>query len=311
MNQIAWLEKNIAEVERLLAADREKAQRYPPGSIAHKLILKSGENRLLDLQNQLRIEKEDRDVEVIDLRLIGGQMDRGTIPLDVVSKLAREISEFIHSIAYRMQKGKDPRGTIPYKLQKTLDLRLAGVETGSTRLLITSKTNPNLFGQSLAEDSINAVFSVVNSKTDKDITDAVAAAGLRASRSISEMCNVLFKHKIQVEMKWDSPVGNDIVFKGNMSDLQNLSKSLNNLVKIPIETLNVDGTLSMASINGHFQVITDSNIYKGRYPDNILYKIKHLYLGSKVTAKIEKETIENKTTGHVKEVFRLVDIKKY
>lgn len=307
MNQIAWLEKNIAEVEQLLVADREAVQNNPE-SFSAKLSLKSTENRLADLQKQLQLEKDKREKEVIDFRLTGSQVDRGTIPLDVLSKLAQTISESIHSIAYRMQKGKDPHSAIPRKLQKILDLRLAGLEFGSTRLLITGETRPNLYGQSLAEDSIDAVFKVMNSKTEDEMAEAVANAGLRASRSISRMCNVLLKYNAQVEMTWGAPSGEDRVFKGSSSDLQQLSLSLDDLADIPTETLNVEGTLAMSSIRGQFEIVTETAKYKGKYPDNLLAKVKSVPLGSRVQAQIEKETIENKTTGYAKEVFRLVDI---
>jgi len=309
MNQIAWLEKNIAEVEQLLAADREAAQKNPE-SFSAKLSLQSTENRLVDLQKQLQLEKDKREKEVIDFRLSGNQLDRGTIPLDVLSKLAQTISESLHSVAYRLQKGRDPNSSIPKKLRRTLDIRLAGLEFGSTRLLITSETRPNLFGQSLAEDAIDAVFNVINSKTEEEMGDAVAAAGLRASRSISRMCNVLLKYNAQVEMSWGAPAGEDRVFKGSSNNLQQLSQSLDDLVEVPTEVLHVVGTLAMSSIRGQFEIVTETIKYKGKYPDSLLAQVKRVPLGSKVQAEIEKETIENKTTGYVKEVFRLVDITK-
>lgn len=48
--QLSWLAKNIQEVERLLAADRETL-RNNPESFSAKLSLQSTENRLQELRN--------------------------------------------------------------------------------------------------------------------------------------------------------------------------------------------------------------------------------------------------------------------
>jgi hypothetical protein len=56
MNQIAWLEKNIAEVEQLLVADQDVAQKNPD-SFSARLSLQSTKDRLADLQKQLQLEK--------------------------------------------------------------------------------------------------------------------------------------------------------------------------------------------------------------------------------------------------------------
>lgn len=60
MNVIARLEKNIGEVELMLAEDRAwlKAE---PDSIAAQTQLAGTQNHLADLRHQLQIEKEKRD----------------------------------------------------------------------------------------------------------------------------------------------------------------------------------------------------------------------------------------------------------
>ena len=307
MNQIAWLKNNIAEVEQLLAADQE-AVRANPGSFSAGLSLKSTQDRLADLRKQLQLETDKREKEVVNFRVMGEEMSRGTIPLDILSKLAQTISESVYSTAYRLLKGRDPHSAIPKKILKTIDLRLAGLEFGSTRLLITSETRANLYGQSLAEDALDAVFSVVSAKTDEEMTDAVAIAGLRASKSISRMCNVLLKHNAQVEMRWNTPAGVDRLFEGTSNRLQKLSLSLAEHTDAPIETIEVTGTMAMAHIRGNFEIESGDKRYRGKYPESLFAKVQSVPIGTKVLATIEKETIENRTTGYLKEVYTLVNI---
>ncbi|MDD2466175.1 MAG: hypothetical protein PHI97_19415 [Desulfobulbus sp.] len=52
--QSSWRERNIQEVERLLAADRETVFKNPE-SFSAKLSLQSTENRLLELRNSSQI----------------------------------------------------------------------------------------------------------------------------------------------------------------------------------------------------------------------------------------------------------------
>ena len=62
MNQIAWLEKNIAEMERFLAQDQD-ALALEPDDVCGKLALVGTENHLADLRHQLDLAQKERKKE--------------------------------------------------------------------------------------------------------------------------------------------------------------------------------------------------------------------------------------------------------
>lgn len=309
MNQITWLESSIAAVELMVSEDREKLSQNPD-SFSARLVLASTEGRLADLQRQLRLEKEKRGREVVDFKLINLQGVSGTIPLNMLAKVAKELSDAVHAAAYYIKYGKDLISKVPERLERELDLRLAGLEFGSTRLIISSETSPNLFGQSTAEDAFSAIFDVVQSDGDDEITAAVAASGMKASRSIARLCDVILKEKAAVEMRWDTPSGQDRVFKGAKDRLNILSATLMDLTVIPPKELNVTGTLDLVGVKGQFEIRSCGKKYPGRYPETLFEKVRGIPIGSTVDAVINKEIIENKATGYTKESFSLIDICK-
>lgn len=307
MNQIAWLENNIGEVERLLPSHRAWLDQAPD-SFSARLICEGTEARLAELQHQLRQEKERRDREVVDLRLTGLSGMSGTISLDLLSKIAKELSKAVHAAAYYSKFGRELLSRVPGKLEQELDLRLAGLEYGSTRLVISSKTLPNLFGYSTTEGALGAIFDIVQADGDQEITNAVALAGVKSSQAVARLCEAIAGEKAAVKMRWDTPSGGDRVFEGGTDRLINLSSALMDLAVIPPENLNVTGTLDLVGVKGQFEVRVGEKTYKGRYQEALFKKVRRIPIGSTVDAKIKKETIENKATGYSKEVFSLVEI---
>ncbi|MEH6652008.1 MAG: hypothetical protein V7707_18455 [Motiliproteus sp.] len=73
------LESKLAAAENLIS---EKAELLSQGSnFSLELSINSLKAHVEDLSFQLKTAKEQREKEVVELRLIGNEVDNGTVPL--------------------------------------------------------------------------------------------------------------------------------------------------------------------------------------------------------------------------------------
>ncbi|WP_310601464.1 hypothetical protein [Desulfobulbus sp.] len=308
MNQIAWLEKNIMDVERLLSSHKAWMDQAP-SSFSARLVHAGTESRLAELRQQLYLEKEKRGKEIVELHLEGLQSLPGTIPLRLLSQIAKDFSDAAHAAAYRLRRGKELISRLPNSIVRTLDLRLAGIACGSTKLFISTELRANLYGQSLAENTIESIFEILTAKDGEEMAKAASEAGLKATRSVAKMCATLAKEKVSLGMTWNDPAGNDHIFNGTTEKLDKMSIVLMELASIPPEEIEVEGTLSLIGVKGRFEIEkTGGKTIRGRYPDFLFDKVRDIPIGSLVRSTIRKECIENKTTGYMKDMFFLQDI---
>jgi hypothetical protein len=310
MNTVAYLEKSITQVQNLLAEGKERLSQAP-GSRAMELGLVSLQRRLQKLQHELYQEKSAREIEVIELRLQGSLAKFGSIPLKVLSDLSRFLCDSLQAASYKHWKGEESLRKFPGQLIDLLDLRLAGLAPGSTRLLISGSTNPDLFGQSLLEKTLVATFDLVNSEDPESFTEAVGGLGSRSARHFRQFLKTLHKNHLQMELSWQKPTSELMVWPGSEERINQLWLSLSQTDFIPPERIFLSGEVITLSSKGKgkLEIRTD----EGRnficaISTEAMKEVQRLNLSQRVWCEVEKETIINETTGFEKSFFSLIEI---
>jgi len=308
MNTIAILREHIAETTAI--ADRYKSVlSEEPANIAYELSLTTIEKHIDDLQIQLKREKEIRDKEVVELRLKGKVAQYGSIPLSVLAGIAKNISEAITASSYYIKKGSNPKGRIPKEITDTLDLRLSGMAPGSTKLFLTGRISPDLYGNSLIEDSLENTFNLLNSESSEQLTESVSKVGVRSAKNINNLLKEINSSGLEAEISWASQFDRLFVWNGNKD---NILKVINSLEKIKIlesESIEYLGKLVTISLKARFEIEDETGvIYKGEFPTELLEDIKKLHIGDKVSGIIEKNTIINQVTDRKKNTYSLQTI---
>jgi len=308
MNQIAWLESSIFKGEELLA-DKQRMAQDRPNSFSASLTLKSMENHLSDLRQQLHLEKEKRNKEVVEFRFSGQLVDHGTMPLHLVAKIADKLSSASHRAAYWHKKGKEAGAKIPEYIIHAMNLRLAGLAAGSTKLIISSSCNPDLFGRSIAEDVLKKQFAVLRSENGQELTDAVSEIGIKATRSLADFVKILVNENVQLDATWQTPTNDVVSWIATSERLISLSESLASIASdVPI-VIEVAGILSSASIKGKFELDGQDGVsYAGRFSDDLLPIVRKSRIGDQVHASIEVKTTYNQTTGYEKKRYSLLHL---
>ena len=169
MNEIKKIEAQIIEIAKMLE-QAEALLLAEPNNFSYQINIDTIKSQISELEKQLQHEKAKRDKEVIEIRLIGKSAN-GTLPLEVLAKLADGFSGTILNASLFIQFGKKKNKEKIKEVHDIVDLRLAGIATGSTRLFITAKNAPDLFGRSLSEESLNHSFNLLQSQSPEELTD--------------------------------------------------------------------------------------------------------------------------------------------
>lgn len=277
-----------------------------------KLKLKSLEYHLEELQTQLRHEKLLRDREVVEFRLKGTLAESGRIPLDVLANIAQHLSGSIHSLAYRLKRGFDPKSSIPKEVLRTLNLQLAGMGYGSTKLYLSATLNPNLFGYSLIEDSLEKTFGIFKAQTPQELTDSVSEIGPRSASNLNRLLKTLSRNDLEAEVSWVDPQDKKHEWNGSSEQILQISNTLDTVISTHKESINVFGEVMMLHKKGRFEIRTADNdiTYRGHFPIDIVEKITKIRVGQFASAHIEIETTTNKTTGYEKTSYTLMSLEK-
>lgn len=280
-----------------------------PGDLAGQLTLQSLSSHLDDLRQQLAEEKTLREKEIIELRLKGAVTKDGTIPLTLLSHLARNLADGLLATSQLIKSGREVKGRIPVDLIKTLDLRLAGIGHGSTRLFITGNNAPNLFGYSLLEESLQHTFTLLNASSAEELTQTASQIGRRGLHRINGLLKTLVSADLEANIEWASPSGEPYRWEGNQARILTLTSSLDSLTVAAPETIEVRGVLVMLSLRGQFEIKSEEGQpFRGKMPLELLEQARKVHIGDDVVAELERKLITNETTGFEKAYYTLVSI---
>ena len=307
MNEIQKIQSQIDAVAEMLV-QYENLLAKEPNDFSHQLSIDSLKAQISGLEKQMMYEKAKRDKEVIEIRLKGRTAD-GTIPLEVLAKLADGLSGTVLNASYFIQFGQKVKKIKVKAVHDIVNLRLAGISTGSTRLFVTANTAPDLFGRSLAEESLKHSFNLLQSESADELTESASKIGKESVRKLYKFITTISNAEMEVDLKWNSPTNENYNWDGNKQTLLRVAQSLTNIQMSDPETIDFSGELIAISLRGTFEIkLDDKRTIRGEFPNNLLEDIKTLTIGSNYAGKMEKQTIVNMATESEKVYYTLISI---
>ncbi len=309
MSIITNLEKQIESADAAIQAI-EKDLKGGKEDFSLSLTLDSLKQHRDELHSQLRDEKTIRNFEIIELRLRGKSVNNGSIPLGIVGDLSHAWGNAIIAGANQMKLGLKAKRKVPKEIVDTLDLRLAGISSGSSRLFITGKSSPDLFGNSLLQSTLQEAFELLSSDSGEKLTETVGRLGKRTADSIDQFLKTITSHDLEVDISWNSPSDKSYMWEGKTDKILQLSSSLESLVEGEPEEINFNGELITISMKGTFEISDDAGIaYRGTFPSELLKEMKEFHIGQRCKGVLAKRTMINRITGYEKPFFEIKTIR--
>lgn len=309
MTTIESLKQQISEADDQLAGYRKKLD--GPESFAYELSIRSIEYRLSQLQTELQSAYVKRESELLQIRLKGKRVDFGQIPLGMLAALSGKLSDAIHASSAYLKRGVSIKGRkFPDYVVKPLDLRLVGIEQGSTRLLISGKHSPDLFGQSMLASSLESIFELIGSGDESELASAVDTIGIKGTEYVRDFLKTLTAEEIAIEMKWNSPSARPITWSANRPEIRRLVKKLEH-IEHQKRTIEFYGVLVGLSQKGNFELLSqDGGEYEGKYPQDIYKTVRRFRIGDKVWARVQENTYTTEATGVKRKKYNLETLRK-
>jgi hypothetical protein len=280
-----------------------------PSNFAHKLTLQSLESQIAELQHQLYQENLKREKEIVQLRLKGRVAKFGTFPLSLVGGLTNSFSNAVFNTSKYFQFGNKGGVKIDNIINETIDLRLEGLGRGSTIFYLSAKTSPDLFGNSVIQNSLDNVFDLLNSQNPEQIIENISIVGSRSIKYYSDFFEELNKDDLELDLTWHTPNETVKNWDGTKEKILSLYNTLSSIKLSEPEEISFEGEIITLSLKGRFEIFSkDKERFYGTFPNELVEQIKQLHVGDFCKGTILKTIIFNAATGKEKYEYILRDI---
>lgn len=305
--ELEKLERDLSRIKELVSHNESAVQASSRPQV-QKVFLSSTEKIKTDLEKKIRLLKSERAFELFNMRLIGPQMT-GSIQLRSLLKLVPKLNSALEHSSWHFWNKSGISERIDENFIRLLDLRLAGIEPGSTNLVIVGNTQPDLTGESALENALRAIFKLLSSSVD-DLIDNVHEIGISASKALSDLMSELEKENLAVELNWGAS-DNYFRWNGRPAEITKIRTMLEEIGEPETFVDEIEGTVEALSSRGRIEIFSLSNKIKitAKFNLDLHEKINKLHLKSKGIFVIEKISFPIVATNKKKSIYILKDIK--
>ena len=307
---------SIERIEELLANSEDTLLKYEnllkskPNSLFNKGMIKNTVEQITELRSNLAFENQKREKEIIDIRLKGKVAKVGKLPLELLGDFAKSLSECIIESSRKYQYGNKSGAKIVSSIKETVDLRFDRLVPGSTHILVTGNSSPDLFGNSMIENALINTFNLLNVNSDSELMDKSEKYGGAGIKKLSKILNLSINNHLEFDLEWSSPNSKVFRWEGSFDKIKQLNNSISKIETIMPEEIEISGTLIMQSIKGQLEIEdSDGKSVKVSFPMSFLEKIKEFQIGEDFSAVIIKNILKNTITKEEKASFELKEIK--
>lgn len=304
---IEELEAELAKV-RGFADTNKAAVAKSDDPFAHRVFLASNRKLQDALERALRLAKSERAHEVVNLRLHGTQMSGGSISLRALGKIVGPLNSAIELSAWKAWEVEGHSTPVAAQLVRQLDLRLAGIEAGSTELIITGNTSPDLAGSSPLEEALRGMFKLLHSAPE-DFAEDVHSIGIRAGRSLAQLMGYLAAENVAAELEWSAP-DRRYAWDGRPDEIVRVGTMLEEIGEPEVCDESVRGRVNVLSVRGRIEVEDLDRREKVRiqYHQALTADVQRLRLGDERTFAVEKTVYPFVVSRRKRDAYRLIRI---
>ena len=280
------------------------------GGFAYQLQSASLKSHIDDLALMLSVENISNTHELVDFRMIAPVFRSGSVPLSIISKACGEIQKMLGYAALRFSQGGIDRKRVPKDVYEGLDLRLAGILPGSSRLLIAAAAHRDLFDDGIAKHSIQRIFSVLESEGHgEDFLEAVMDLGPSSARKLRDFLRIIRSHSAELELTW-SYVGQQVHhWKGNHVVIGKVTQALENAQLKNQSTLIVRGVIEMLSKRERIHLRSEAGeLLRILFSKKLLGPVTALHLDQSVSLRCQVTETENTITKETSTYYELLDV---
>ncbi|MYM28968.1 hypothetical protein GTP58_11620 [Duganella sp. CY15W] len=235
-----------------------------------------------DALQHLSIAYAEEAGELVDLRLMGPRAN-GSISLDAFIKIADPLSKAWKAAAYRIRHGIS-EGRAGKEIADVLNLKLAGIASGSTRVLITGSSTPDLSGESLLQSTLQQTFRLLTAKNE-EFYDAVDAVGGKAAHYLGDAIKEIEAAGMSAEFTWHA-LHEQYSWYGNSTEIERIKSLIAAATKPESYEEEITGDVSGITDTGKLELRTATGKVLIRFPLDLMEKVQHLSIAKHASLRV-------------------------
>lgn len=307
-DQISELERRLADV-RSMVDQEEEGLTSSETPRAARIFLGSLSQQQKAIEHELHLAKAERAHEVLHLRLHGTLLSDGTIPLRLLAKISNPLNAAIETAAWRVWDTNADTNQIDDQFIRLLDLRLAGLESGSTELLVMGNLSPDLTGESALDVALRRIFSLFSS-VPEELPETLNEIGIKSGRHIGDLMLTLERENIAVDAYWHAPDDHEYMWQGRPSEITRLRVLLEEIGEPEVSIYPIAAEVHLLSTTGRIGLRATESGQKLNvsFARALKEEVGQLRLGDKAIFELEQTTYPLSASRRKKDTFRLLSI---
>jgi len=279
-------------------------------SFAHSLASQSMSEHIDDLNQQLALADERPIIELVEFRLKAPRFQDGSVPLRLVAKAADEIRQMLGYAALRLSHGGVDRKRVPVDLYNELDLRLAAVLPGSSRLVITTASHRDLFDDGLSKNSLDRIFRVLESGGQgQEFLEAITDLGPPSTRRLRDLLHLVLGASAELDLSWRYSGETVRSWNGTDQSLTSVAHALDVTELNAREDLLLEGVVELLSKRERIHLRTEEGrTVRILFPKRLLPQVSELHLDQQVRLRCSVTETMNPFTGEASTFYELLEV---
>lgn len=301
------IQKQLEVVQALRNAAKQQAER---GSFADKLAAESFESHMAELRQIQNTESELNRFELIDFRLKSSALATGTVPLELIAKASESIRTMIGYAALRLMQGGIDKKRVPHDLYGSLNLRLAGLLPGSSRIVVSANADRDMFGYGLARQALERLFAVLESKgTGDGFLEAVTVLGPPGAKHLRDLLRLISAQSAETEFTWRYSGEKFGYWNGTKAAIDSVVSALDVTEISNQQTETLLGKIEVLSKRERIELRTPENrLVRILYPNRLLSVVTTLHLEQEVSLRVQVTETQNPLTSESSTFYELVEV---
>ncbi|MCU6666124.1 hypothetical protein [Silvania hatchlandensis] len=289
------LKERIAFIQR----DVDLLEKHKSRSFADDIIFRSFDSHLSDLREAQRaLENKHPLQDFMELRLKGVLVDFGSIPLDILSVISGNLAALVQKAVHRISSGKDSR-RVPIDIKNSLNMRLADLTPGSTKLGVTFSTGSCELVETVSSQAVKEIFSLLSSSDDDNFMAKIAEIGSHSAVNLKNIIDECEKSSLNFDLTWIGPFSEgtkQVSISAEGIHQLNNRLALTKITQLPDE--HISGELAILSMYGKLEIAGENGKVKASYPIDMLKEIQRLCkVGERISLVASVSEIHNERLG--------------
>ncbi len=280
------------------------------GGFAYTLASRSMGSHIDELSQQLALLDVRPIIELVELRIKAHQFRDGSAPLRLVAKVAEDFRQMVGYAALRLTRGGVGKKRVPNDLYNELNLRLAALLPGSSRMVITTSSNRDLLDDGIAKGALDRFFRVLESNGQgEEFLESVTDLGPQSSRRVRDLIDLVQHESAELEISWRYGGSEVRHWDGTKETLAKVSYALAITEVNSNSEVVLQGVVELLSKRERIHLKADSGeTVRILFPKRLLPSVSELHLNQRVGLRCAVTETENPYTGESSTFHELLQI---